>query len=326
MKSTIICCFSLLVVWQECVAWDPMTATPMLRASVGPFPENGSKDIEISSLVVTRSGYLLMGNSAHGGDLKMVPLNDPHNIQTRSQGRAHGVASMALLSDDQVALTTTNVNRLYIFNVSDGVLGWYEDMNLLDYDHHYHAVTDGPNGNVVVAGGGWRGASGYVDIVTRKGKLVRNLVSNLTDFDPEQMTSFGGDVYVSSSYSSEPGLLGFNVESGEVIESIGAFNFSDDQRDLFDPYTSTFGQGAFDGAGNLYIAAFSASCRANGEKTNFCVLLITPEGETRRLISGTKWVKKAMAVALTPTGLAVAWRIDIRGRMHAAVELYDMVD
>nr|KAG5689325.1 hypothetical protein BaRGS_018868 [Batillaria attramentaria] len=302
-------------------SFDPLTAT--LRKSFEvPFPENGTADIVIHSLLVTNNNKLVIGQEVGGlgNKIKVVSLDNFDEVKEIDLGASRIPFDMALLSDGLVAVSCKYSQEISLIDVSgsDPVIS---GKILPPRKYIETAVSEGTGDELIVAGWTYQ-RKGYVDVLSRQGDAIRDIQENWDEVYPEHSVRYGSDLYLSvTDLNDERPLYRIELDTGRSISKIGTL-------DLYALSADKFFQGDVDSAGNLYFAVNGPTCfnGADEAPSARCVLVIAPDGRIRVLLYGRNLYRMATAVAVTPTGVVVAWQIEPWGpgsTYHVAVEGYE---
>nr|KAG5705481.1 hypothetical protein BaRGS_009134 [Batillaria attramentaria] len=298
-----------------------MTATLRKTFHV-PFPENGTGDIQIHSLLVTNNNKLVI---AQGGidmnKLKVVSLDNVDEVKEIELGLMRVPFDMALQGDGLVAVSCRNLNTdILLVDVSgaDPVIS----KTVPPPRQYVETALAGGTGDELIVAGWTLSNKGYVDVLSRQGEVIRNIKENLDKVFPEHVVQNGNDLFISATdLNNYQPLLRVDLVTGKSIPTIGTL-------DLSNITVDTFFQGDVDSAGNLYFPVNGGTCfnGADEAPSAHCVLVIAPDGQIRVLLYGINFYRMATAVAATPTGIAVAWQIEPYGpgsTYHVAVEGYE---
>nr|KAG5705453.1 hypothetical protein BaRGS_004580 [Batillaria attramentaria] len=297
-----------------------MTATLRKTFHV-PFPENGTGDIEIHSLLVTNNKLVIGQGGIDMNKLKVVSLDNVDEVKEIELGLMQVPFDMALRGDGLVAVSCKHTfSDILLVDVSgaDPVIS----KTVSPPREYVETAVAGGTGDELIVAGWTLSYIGYVDVLSREGDVIRNIKENWDQVLPEHVVQNGNDLFISATdLNNYQSLYRVDLVTGESISNIGALNLSTITDD-------TFFQGDVDSAGNLYFAVNGGACFNGADRapSAHCVLVIAPDGQIRVLLYGINFYRMATAVAVTPTGIAVAWQIEPYGpgsTYHVAVEGYE---
>jgi hypothetical protein len=283
-------------------SFDPLTAKPQRQLMVDHFKakpqrlftleprtQEDRKDPEITSIVATKSGKILMADTENA-TVKMTELNSPNKI-TASPTLDKAPCILAALSDSQIAATTLS-NVIYLLSVERDITvikevqtkRWYSGISGSSVDNTLivscNTDSDGP---------------ASVDIITHEGKVVKTV----TDRDrlpvrglawPHYLCNARNRVFISEFNNNKVFIVDTN--NGALLET------------LTHDHLMWLRQVCMDNSDNLYVASLSGHC----------VLVRSPRGKWRQLV-GEKQSKKGYndptSVCISEDGvLVVAWQTE----------------
>nr|KAG5702016.1 hypothetical protein BaRGS_015751 [Batillaria attramentaria] len=219
-----------------------------------PFPENGTTDVVIHSLIVTHNNKLVIAQEGEGvgNKIKVVSLDKVDEVKEIDLGVLRIPYDMALLGDGLVAVSCTYSKDILLVDVS-GADPVISEAVSSPRSYVESAVAGGSGHELIIAG--WTSdAKGHIDVFSREKGVIRNVKENWDQVHPEHAVKNGNDLFITvTDLNNDQPLYRIDLDTGRSIPNIGTL-------DLSTLAVDTFYQGDVDSAGNLYFPVNGPTC------------------------------------------------------------------
>ena len=273
----------------ERTAADPTTATPRHNFAFTPSSAGDTQTPWITAMVSTQHGRLVMADY-NNSKVKVCDLTDPYSLFASRQLEVPPFG-LALLSDGLVAVTT-GTKTIYLLGVGENRVSV---KSRLETERVYVGVAGNSDDTLVVSCGEDGGRPSRVDVITRRGHVVRTVIDgrNLSGLEvPDYLCVADGQVWISDFWA-------YTVHKVEL--TTGRAECSQTHTYMKNPRQVAVDRLAGKASGSVYVASYGGQC----------VMARTGKGEWRRLLHGPRHSLRGYdipcGVCSTDRGLVVAW-------------------